>query len=183
MVLLSGKTKTIIFVQWCLFFVFMEGLNLNNILQYLGVHSAGLLAFIEVAVRIGIVAVIAWATYLIARKWLARVVTKLADKTSTRWDDLMFDQHFFNYFALFITPVVIRLVSDYIGWEHNVIVNKLVSIWVVVAVVLLVSAILDGVNRIYNSYPVGRNRPIKVFIQVLQIFIYCVAVIIVEVRY
>ena len=179
MVLLSGKTKTIIFVQWCLFFVFMEGLNLNNILQYLGVHSAGLLAFIEVAVRIGIVAVIAWATYLIARKWLARVITKLADKTSTRWDDLMFDQHFFNYFALFITPVVIRLVSDYIGWEHNVIVNKLVSIWVVVAVVLLVSAILDGVNRIYDSYPVGRNRPIKVFIQVLKIFIYCVAVIIV----
>lgn len=85
----------------CLFFVFMEGLNLDNILQYWGVHSAGLLAFIEVAVRIGIVAVIAWATYLIARKWLARVITKLADKTSTRWDDLMFDQHFFNYFALF----------------------------------------------------------------------------------
>ena len=78
----------------------MEGLNLDNILQYWGVHSAGLLAFIEVAVRIGIVAVIAWATYLIARKWLARVVTKLADKTSTRWDDLMFDQHFFNYFAI-----------------------------------------------------------------------------------
>lgn len=41
------------------------------------------------------------------------------------------------------------------------------------------SVVMDGVNRIYNSYPVARNRPIKVFIQVIKIFVYCVVTVIV----
>ena len=34
-------------------------------------------------------------------------------------------------------------------------------------------------NRIYDSYPVSRNRPIKVFIQVVKVFLYCVVIIVV----
>lgn len=157
----------------------MEWLNLNNILQYLGIHSSGLQEFVAAVIRIGVLGVVAWLTFLIARKWLARVVIRVAGKTTTSWDDLMFDRNFFNSFALFITPVVIRIVSNYLEWQYSMTLNKVIDIWVVVAVVLLVSAILDGVNRIYNSYPVARNRPIKVFIQVIKIFMYCVAVIIV----
>lgn len=157
----------------------MDGLNLNAILQYLGVNSSWLLDLLMTGIRILIMGLIAWCTYLIAKKWLSKVIVKLAGKTATNWDDLMFVPHFFNCFALFITPIVIRIVSNYIGWEHSIFVNKVVSIWVVVAVVLLISAILDGINRIYDSYPVARNRPIRVFVQVIKIFMYCIAAIIV----
>ncbi len=153
--------------------------RLNDILQYWGIRSAWLLDILGVTVRLGIMAVVAWLTYWIAKKWLAKVVVKLAGKTATNWDDLMFDTHFFNCFALFITPIVVQLLSAYMGWNHSILLQKAINIWVVVAVVLLVSAILDGINRIYDSYPVARNRPIKVFMQVIKIFIYCIAVIVV----
>ena len=157
----------------------MNGLNLNDVIQYWGINSSWLQEILVGGIRILIMAVIAWVTYLIARKWLSKIVVKLAGKTSTNWDDLMFDQHFFNCFALFITPIVIRVVSVYMEWEHSVWVDKVVNIWVVISVALLVSAILNGINRIYDSYPVARNRPIRVFIQVIKIFIYCVVTIIV----
>lgn len=51
--------------------------------------------------------------------------------TDTRWDDLMFDQRFFNYFAFFITPIVIRMVSFQIGLEYLVVINKVIDIWIV----------------------------------------------------
>lgn len=157
----------------------MDGLNLNNILQYWGIYSSGLQELLSTLIRVGVLGFIAWMTFLVVRKWLAPVVLRLTGKTATNWDDLMFDRHFFTCLSLFITPVVVRIVSNYLGWEYSSALNKVISIWVVLAVVLLVSAILDGVNRIYNSYPVARNRPIKVFIQVIKIFIYCVAIIIV----
>ena len=153
--------------------------RLDDILQYWGIHSAWLLDTLSVMVRLGIMAVVAWLTYWMAKKWLAKLVVKLAGKTATNWDDLMFDTHFFNCFALFITPIVVQLLSAYMEWNHSILLQKAINIWVVVAVVLLVSAILDGINRIYDSYPVARNRPIKVFMQVIKIFIYCIAVIVV----
>ncbi|HBO26358.1 MAG TPA: mechanosensitive ion channel protein MscS [Culturomica sp.] len=130
-------------------------------------------------IRILFIAIVAWLTYFIARKWLAKIVVKLAGRTDTRWDDLMFDQRFFNYFAFFITPIVIRMVSFQIGLEYLVVINKVIDIWIVFAVAFLLSVVMDGVNRIYNSYPVARNRPIKVFIQVIKIFVYCVVTVIV----
>lgn len=153
--------------------------RLDDILQYWGIHSAWLLDTLSVTVRLGIMALVAWLTYWMAKKWLAKLVVKLAGKTATNWDDLMFDTHFFNCFALFITPIVVQLLSAYMEWNHSILLQKAINIWVVVAVVLLVSAVLDGVNRIYDSYPVARNRPIKVFMQVIKIFIYCIAVIVV----
>lgn len=157
----------------------LNGITLNDMLQYVGIHSSWLSEVLLRALRLFVMGVVAWITYLAARKWLARIVTKVAGKTATHWDDLMFDQHFFNCLACFITPLVVRILSAYIGWEFNITIHKIISIWVVVAVILLVSAILDGINRIYESYPVARNRPIKVFIQVIKIFMYCVALIIV----
>lgn len=157
----------------------LNGVTLKEILQYIGIHSAWVSETLQVILRLFVMGIVAWITYLIARKWLARVITKVAGKTATHWDDLMFDQHFFNCFACFITPIVVRILSSYIGWEYNITIYKIISIWVVIAVILLVSAILDGINRIYESYPVARNRPIKVFIQVIKIFMYCVALIIV----
>lgn len=153
--------------------------RLDDILQYWGIHSAWLLDTLSVTVRLGIMALVAWLTYWMAKKWLAKLVVKLAGKTATNWDDLMFDTHFFNCFALFITPIVVQLLSAYMEWNHSILLQKAINIWVVVAVVLLVSAVVDGVNRIYDSYPVARNRPIKVFMQVIKIFIYCIAVIVV----
>lgn len=157
----------------------MNGLNLNDVIQYWGINSSWLQEILVAGLRILIMAVIAWVTYLVARKWLSKIVVRLAGKTSTNWDDLMFDQHFFNCFALFITPIVIRIVSVYMEWEHSVWVDKVVNIWVAISVALLISAILNGINRIYDSYPVARNRPIRVFIQVIKIFLYCVVTIIV----
>ena len=157
----------------------IEGLTLIDLLQRLGIHSSWLLCTLEFSIRILFIAIVAWLTYFIARKWLAKIVVKLAGRTDTRWDDLMFDQRFFNYFAFFITPIVIRMVSFQIGLEYLVVINKVIDIWIVFAVAFLLSVVMDGVNRIYNSYPVARNRPIKVFIQVIKIFVYCVVTVIV----
>lgn len=157
----------------------IEGISLNDLLQRLGIHSSWLLNTLEFTIRILFIAIVAWLTYFIARKWLAKIAVRLAGRTDTRWDDLMFDQRFFNYFAFFITPIVIRMVSFQIGLEYLVVINKIIDIWIVFAVAFLLSVVMDGVNRIYNSYPVARNRPIKVFIQVIKIFVYCVVTVIV----
>lgn len=149
-------------------------------LEHFGIYSEKLANFLHVVSLLFLMAILGWVIYFIARKWLARVIIKLAGKTSTNWDDLMFDQHFFNRLGLFITPVVITIVyKQQADWQGIKLVPQVLNIWIVIAAVLVASAVLNGINRIYESYPIARNRPIKVFIQVIKIFLYCAAVIIV----
>lgn len=131
----------------------IEGITLNDLLQRLGIHSSWLLSTLEFTIRILFIAIVAWLTYFIARKWLAKIVVKLAGRTDTRWDDLMFDQRFFNYFAFFHYPIVIRMVSFQIGLEYLVVINKVIDIWIVFAVAFLLSVVMDGVTGFITVIP------------------------------
>lgn len=157
----------------------MGELELKTVVEHLGIHSLWLVEFLTVVIRFFFVAVIAWITYYVTKKWLARFIVKMAGKTATKWDDFMFTHSFFNCFAAFITPVVIRVVSGIAGWEYGLWFNKAVDVWITLGIALLISTVLDGANRIYDSYPIAKNRPIKVFVQIIKVFLWCTVFIIV----
>ena len=127
-------------------------------LQHLGIYSESISDIIYFMALLVIIGIINWIIHVLTRQWLARIVLKLTKRTATNWDDLMLDQRFFNRLGLLIAPIVIQIVLSFL---------------------LIVSSILDGINRIYDSYPMAKDRPIKVFIQVIKIFFYCAATIIV----
>lgn len=148
-------------------------------LQHFGIYSEGLNDFLYFLTLIFFMAIIGIVVYLIAKKWLARIVMKIAGRTSTNWDDLMFDHRFFNRLGLFIAPIIIMAVYKQSDWKDIELLTKTLNIWIVISSLLIASAILDGINRIYESYPISKNRPIKVFIQVIKIFLYCTVIIII----
>jgi len=154
---------------------------IDTFLQYLGIHSETLVNVFHFLVLLFLSGVVGWLTYIVAKRWLAKLIIKVVGRTATRWDDLLFDQHFFNRFALLVTPLVIQLVLQYTGWEfqsaHFLI--RGLQIWIVLSILLMLSSLMDGINRIYESYPMAKHRPIKVFIQVIKIFFYCMGLIIV----
>lgn len=148
-------------------------------LQHFGIYSEGLNDFLYFLTLIIFMAVIGIVVYLIAKKWLAKIVMKIAGRTSTNWDDLMFDHRFFNRLGLFIAPIIIMAVYKQSDWKDILLLTKILNIWIVISSLLIASAILDGINRIYESYPISKNRPIKVFMQVIKIFLYCTVIIII----
>ena len=41
----------------------------------------------------------------------------------------------------------------------------------------IITSLLNAINKIYESYPVSKNRPITFFIQLIKVFLYTVVVI------
>ena len=154
-------------------------MDITSLLNDIGIHSEGLVAFLRVMIILAIIALAGWFSYLMVKKWLAWVVIRLVRHTPFRWGDLMFDRKFFNRLGLLIAPIAVQVGLTWIEWDKMYIFSRLVSIWIIFASVMLISAILDGVNRIYESYSVSKDRPIKVFIQLVMIFFWCAAVIVV----
>lgn len=153
-------------------------LDITSILSSIGIYSETWISIIKfVTVLVG-VSIIGMLTYLIAKKFLAKLILRIVGKTAAVWDDLMFDQRFFNRLGMFIAPLVVRFTISTMDWEHIGILLKIADVWILFAGVMLLSTILDGLVRIYDTYSRSKDRPIKVLMQVVMIFVYCAAIMV-----
>lgn len=153
-------------------------MSINSLLHDIGLNSEGVIAFLEVLITLVIGGLLGWLAYIVAKKWLAALVMKIAGTTAAEWDNLLFDQRFFNRLGILFAPIVIKIGLSSLEPDDIRVVIQILNVWIVFASILLISSVLDGVNRIYESFPVSKDKPLKVFIQVIMIFLYCAGIII-----
>lgn len=130
-------------------------------------------AIIKIVITVSIAVVL----YFVSRKWLSRLLKIVVGKTKSTWDDILYEQGFFRKLASLIPPFTGYVVLSFITWEYKYILMRIVDIWLVVVILFILSALLNAINRIYESYPVSKNRPITFFIQLIKVFLYTVVVI------
>ena len=128
-------------------------------------------------VKIAITIFVAALLYFISRKWLSRLLKKVVGKTKSTWDDILYDQGFFRKLASLIPPITAYVILSFITWEHKDLLIRCVDIWLIVVTLFIIISLLNAINKIYESYPISKNRPITFFIQLIKIFLYTVVVI------
>ncbi len=140
-------------------------------------ESVGMTDTEGILVKIAITVGVAFLLYIISRKWLSKVLKKIVGKTKSTWDDILYDQGFFRKLASLIPPITAYVILTFIDWKYKDILWRLVDIWLIIVTLFIVISLLNAINKIYESYPVSKNRPITFFIQLLKVFLYTIVVI------
>ncbi|MDR2413645.1 MAG: mechanosensitive ion channel family protein [Odoribacteraceae bacterium] len=151
-------------------------MNIETFLQEYGLQPE-LISLVKGTILVALTVIVGWIAHVATKKGLARLVKKITGKTSTTWDDLLFDRRFFNRFSVLVIPVAIYILAHVIGWTPGATVSRLLDAWIALSTVFVVTALLDGANRVYESYPLSKDKPIKIFIQIINIFLYCTVII------
>lgn len=157
-------------------------MSITDFFLNIGVTNEKLLMFLTVVTTLAIAVIGGVIVFWIAKKWLAKIITRIAKKTDSNWDDLMFDNKFFNRLGLCMAPIVIMIGIDpleALEWRHFYIIDKTLDIWLIIAMLFMVDSILEGANRIYESYPISKDRPMRIIKQVVMLFLSCVAFLII----
>lgn len=156
----------------------MRGLSIKTWLENLEFIPDHYVDGLNTSLTFLITAFFGWVAYMLVKKWIARVVMKIAKKTSMDWDDVFFDHRFFNKLGWLIMPIVIRIGTTTIAWDGISIVDKFLYAWIVLAASAFLIQVLSNLNNVYDSFPVSKDKPIKVFVQVVDLFIGCAAAVI-----
>ncbi len=119
-----------------------------------------------------------FATWII-RKWFTAIMHRLIKKTKNQWDDILYKEHFFGRISYIIPPLILYMALDTMPWLGFGIIYKLFNIWFIIALLMIVFALLNTVNKIYSRYEGAKERPITVFIQIIKIFFLIGAIIII----
>lgn len=124
-------------------------------------------------------AVLLAAIDFISRRVILNLVKKVTDRTSFKWDDMIFGRKVFHKLAHLPALVVLYIYAGMLPPDYVAAGRKLI---VTLAVLLMLSALLALVGAfgdIYNGFKFAKERPITGILQVVKVVIIVLAMVVV----
>ena len=146
---------------------------------HLGSTSSAMLARIILAVAVLIISFLAFAA---SRLVVRRVVHYLFQRTRSAWDDRLQENRLLLRITLFVPALIIYLFLTelFSGYPQAQAVSAgIVNIYFIIVGTLVLDAFINTLHDIYQSFQVSAEIPLKGFSQVLKIFLYGTALILV----
>ena len=154
--------------SWC--YPFLKKIDLGETIS----------AYLSLAVNIFILTVLSYVIYLLFRFILVRTMIIVAQKTKTKFDDLLVSNKTAKYIAhliplLFIYKCVPIILENFVYWEA--IFGKLVEVYIVLLSLWIIKTIFNALRDHLKNDPKYSDKPIDSYIQVIMIVLWLFAFI------
>jgi len=143
----------------------------------LGINFA---SYLSLVINIALLSVLAYLIYLIFRLILVTTMAIIAQKTKTKFDDLLVSNKTAKYIAyliplFFIYKSVPIILEKYDYWQE--IFGKLVGIYIVVLLLWIIRTIFNTLRDYLKQIPRYSDKPIDSFIQIIMIVLWLFGVV------
>jgi len=125
-------------------------------------------------------ALLAGAADFFGKRIIHSVIRRISLRTKTEWDNILVERRFFRRLAGTLPALIVfflfpLLFADYPFWVN--LVTNLATIYIIIVSVLVINSFLSAVNDIYKSYEISKDKPIRGYLQVVQILLYLFALV------
>lgn len=155
----------------------MEDIKINILYKWLtgfGLNE-GIARGLNVLLLSLIIVILAYFSDLITRRFIITIIAKIIKRSKTIWDDLFLEKKVFNRLSHFAPAIVIYLLIQFFFPENPKIVAFVqsgVKIYIIVISLLFFNSLINALNSIYLSLDISKNRPITGYLQIIRIFLY-----------
>jgi miniconductance mechanosensitive channel len=120
--------------------------------------------------------------YSIIRFFIRRILKRLVVRSSSRWDDYLYENKVFTRLALLVPAIVLHLslsstITDYPHVIHFL--NVLLEVYSVLIIILVINSFFNAVSQIYGDFSLSASKPIKGYLQIARIIVILVGGIII----
>lgn len=113
--------------------------------------------------------------YWITKKVLLNQVHKIAEKTKTKWDDMLVKEHFFKKLSTLIPiTIVLYSVSSILERYQEIIpiTSSIIEVFLAIAIVRLIISFLNAAHKVIETIDKYKDKPIQSYVQLSKIVIY-----------
>jgi len=135
---------------------------------------AGYLADFSVLIILLFISVI---VYYIAKFIINRVLRRLIEKSSSKWDDHLYEQRVFTRLVMLLPALLLKVaLAPSIAKYPEAIkyIDLGLHLYIVFIILLVTTSFLNAVYHIYGELDVADSKPIKGYLQIAKIIIYIV---------
>lgn len=126
---------------------------------------AGVFALLVVAIMVN----------LIAKRLLVALIRSFAKRSSVTWDDALVSHNVFGRLAQVLPALIVYVGIPFIpGLSEGValLVRNIAMGYMVLMLTLALTALLSAGNTVYSASPAAKKRPLKGFVQLVQIIVW-----------
>jgi len=126
------------------------------------------------------VLILAWLAYLITKWLVGATIVKLIANSENKRDDVFRKMKVFRRLSHIAPGLVIYLLGPAVFVEHPFIAKAITlaaSVYLIIAVVLLIDGLLSAGLAIYQTYPISKSMPITSFVQIAKLVLYVLGAI------
>ena len=126
-----------------------------------------------------IMLILALLADLVARRVILGTLRKIVGRTTTTWDDLLMQRGVFRRLARYAPAAVIHFLLPLVIPPGSVLLffQRLVLAYMIAISMFFLNSLLDGIHAIYRSYEVSKSRPIKSFMQLINLLVYVTGIV------
>ncbi|NOR36302.1 MAG: mechanosensitive ion channel [Woeseiaceae bacterium] len=126
---------------------------------------------------VGVLALLAGAVIinLIAKHLLVGTVRAFAKRTSVAWDDVLVTHNVFGRLVQVVPALIVFAGVPFVPGLPEGLVQLMRNVamgYMVLMLTLALTAMLSAANTIYSASPVSKDRPLKGFVQLVQIVVW-----------
>lgn len=128
------------------------------------------------------VLILSWLANLVTKAIILKIVHRIVKRTTSTWDDIFLEQKVFTRLSHFAPALVIWTMA---GWALKpypvwlIVVHRLTYIYMVMVGTIVMVSFIEAWHTIYNTLPISKHRHIKGYVQLVKIFVFLVAILII----
>jgi len=136
-------------------------------------------SYLSLILNIAVLCLLSYVIYIVFRLVLVTVMMVIAQKTKTKFDDLLVTNKTAKYIAhliplLFIYKSVPIILDRFEYWEG--VFGKLVGIYIIILVLWIIRTIFNALRDYLKLKPRYSDKPIDSFIQVIMIMLWVIGI-------
>jgi len=147
---------------------FAEMLGITSDYQYLVIS----------VIKVIIAVLLSYIAFKIAGKYIISILSQLAKRTKSKWDDVLIERKIFERLAYLVPAYLLYWLIPLALLPYPEISDLLllgIRIYSIVIIMLVGVTFLDSILHIYTQYDISKAKPIKGYIQVGKIIIYIIS--------
>lgn len=161
----------------------MEQINqsIAQFLLHIGIDKENINWSLQILLIICI-ALLSYITTKLFRYIIIPAVQKITSRTKARWDDFLFNEKMMISFCRLIPPLVWYILLPLVFSKLPLLLEflqKACEIYLVVCMLLLISAFLNSLYEISNEHETLRNRPLKGIYQMIKLIAFGIGFIVI----
>jgi len=116
------------------------------------------------------VVLLAFITNYIAKRVLLTGVQIFIKRTKSKWDDALLKRKIFTRLS-HLAPALVIYYSANLFPKIQDIIERLSETYIILIGLFVLNSFFNAVVDIYNTYPISRQKPIKGYVQIVQIIV------------
>ncbi|WP_147534344.1 mechanosensitive ion channel family protein [Bacillus marasmi] len=134
--------------------------------------------YLSVFIMILLIGIICVIVNFITKKIVIRIITHFVNNNKFTWDNIVLERKVFHKLSHIVPAIIIYYFAATFP-DYQTIIEKGAITYIIIVGLLVINSLLNAINDIYQTFEISKSRPIKGYIQVVNIVVLTLGAILV----